>query len=165
MATNIGTWCDDCHGYVHAPWCPAYEPKLTEEEAQLVIGAIPLQALPNNKPAPPAAGVTLNRSEVGWQVEQLPIHGCHIVDNTGRLIAADVYDEAMAHQIVTEHNQHQQLVAALRQVRAMFFEDARSGANVVDGKLVIADDDLHPWIPGARAPRAIAIIDAALNET
>jgi hypothetical protein len=61
-------------------------------------------------------------------------------------------------------NERERLREALRQVRAMFFEDARSGANVVDGKLVIADDDLHPWIPGARAPRAIAIIDAALNE-
>lgn len=54
------------------------------------------------------------------------------------------------------------LYEALQKVRAMFFEDARSGANVVDGKLEFVDDNLHPWIPGARAPHAITLIDAAL---
>lgn len=99
-------WCDDCHGYTHAPWCPAYipersvteiraaydswrafrcasdnmqvfeyqneqmhrdigvllrvletleQPTLTEPESQLVIGAMPLQGLPNAAtPEPPA---------------------------------------------------------------------------------------------------------------
>lgn len=62
-------------------------------------------------------------------------------------------------------NRYERLKSALEQVRAMFFEDARAGANVVDGKLEFADNDLHPWIPGARAPKAIAIIDDALEAT
>lgn len=24
-ASDLMRWCDDCHGYIHAPWCPTYE--------------------------------------------------------------------------------------------------------------------------------------------
>lgn len=45
------------------------------------------------KPIRQVEGVRLSRGECYWQTERLPIHGCRIVDNTGRLIAADIYDE------------------------------------------------------------------------
>lgn len=60
MSEPNPAWCDDCHGYTHMPWCPAYravdeisdeeyraESQLTEAESQLVFGAMPLQGLPD----------------------------------------------------------------------------------------------------------------------
>lgn len=64
-----------------------------------------------------AEGMVLTRSQIGWQAERLPIHGCRIVDNTERLIAADVYDEELAEQIVSEHNAYSKLVEVLRETR------------------------------------------------
>lgn len=63
-------------------------------------------------------GVSLKHGQIGWQTERLPIHGCRIVDNTGRVVAADVYDEELAEQIVAEHNQHAALVAEWERLRA-----------------------------------------------
>jgi hypothetical protein len=54
-------WCDNCRGYTHMPYCSAYiEPvQLTEEDCQLIIGAIPLQALPSEpEPRCPHCGET-----------------------------------------------------------------------------------------------------------
>ena len=59
----------------------------------------------NDTPIRKVEGVLLSRGKTYWQTERLPIHGCRIVDNTGRLIAADVYDEEIAEQIVREHNE------------------------------------------------------------
>ena len=54
------------------------------------------------------------------------------------------------------------LYEALKELRARFFEDAQAGAYTDKGKLIPLDNDVHPWIPGAKAPDAIAAIDAAL---
>lgn len=82
-------------------------------------------------------GVTLTRSEIGWQVqvEQLPIYGCRIVDNTGRRIVASVYNEELAKQIVAEHNAHAALVAErdrLRLAMAMAADTAERASFVQD---------------------------------
>jgi hypothetical protein len=67
-----------------------------------------------------------------------------------------------AAQIVSNHNVVPKLVAALEAVEAAFFEDAKSGANVVRGKLIPLDSEQHPWIPGAKAWPVIEIVRAAL---
>jgi len=54
------------------------------------------------------------------------------------------------------------LYEALKELRARFFEDAQAGAYTHKGKLIPLDNEAHPWIPGAKAPDAIAAIDAAL---
>lgn len=96
--------CDNCHltyyqtsaAHVCAEWGKGETMKATTDT---------MNRHDNDKPIRKVEGVILTRSQCGWQVEKLPIHGCRIVDNTGRIVAADVYDEALAEQIVDEHNQ------------------------------------------------------------
>lgn len=33
------SWCDDCHGYTHMPWCPQYKAGETEKVSKAVSGA------------------------------------------------------------------------------------------------------------------------------
>lgn len=35
------SWCDDCHGYTHMPWCPAYREKKTTMENHVFEGYAP----------------------------------------------------------------------------------------------------------------------------
>lgn len=72
----------------------------------------------NDKPVREVEGVRLTRQQCGWQSEKLPVHGCRVVDNTGRLVAADVYDEEIAEQIVADHNNAADYQASLTRLTA-----------------------------------------------
>jgi len=93
---------------------------LTEEDKQLIIGAIPLQALPDEYAEQRAAQTVRDHSSTlkldagDWRVEPLPTHGWRVVDATGQEIVADVYRKEDAEQIVAEHNALPRLVEALQ---------------------------------------------------
>lgn len=102
-----------------------------------------------------------------WECYYIRGRGYLVRDERGCL--AEVRDEATAKIITDDHNEYAALVEqrdslaqALRDVRAKFFEHAQAGAYVEKGELIPLDNEQHPWIPGAEAPRAIEIIDNAL---
>lgn len=53
-----------------------------------------------------------------WQVERLPIHGWRILNENGSELVRDIYNEEIAKQVVSEHNQHAALVAERERLRA-----------------------------------------------
>lgn len=113
-------------------------------------------------------GVILKRGQLYWQAERLPIHGCRIVDNTGRIVAADVYDEELAEQIVAEHNQHAALVAERERLRAaiktaldkVFNDGKRKGWVEIQQSAI---DQLYAVIGELRCAGCQAVIDPEVD--
>ena len=84
-------WCDECHGYAHAPWCPSCKQPSHEQPASAKAG----------------------ESEQ-WFMVVSPIHGHNVTNGKGREIATGIYREEDAMQIVSDHNQHQHCATQLQ---------------------------------------------------
>jgi hypothetical protein len=56
-------------------------------------------------------------AEGEWRYEAIPIHGWRVLDVNGRTVAANIYREEDAAQIVSDHNSVITLLAALHDAR------------------------------------------------
>lgn len=137
-------WCDDCHGYTHMPYCPSYESGKEVSGGdkcafvhRLVSGSIRCGALRQHHSQYTGHRFTepesVNQHEpAAWGggdewMARTDYKGCWEIiakdaDGTIRTIVNRLGfyepEEQNARQIVTEHNQHQSLVAERERLRA-----------------------------------------------
>lgn len=128
----IGEWCDDCHSYVHAPWCPHY----SESSKEVIDRTMTTTHQPAARDG--GDGNEWEYTETRYGAEAKAGNFIIRLHWTG---LADIGDtRGTIQQIVTEHNQHQSLVAERERLRVALRRLS------ITGRGALPVDEYRDWV-------------------
>jgi hypothetical protein len=109
--TATTDYCDECKGRPHAPWCSEYKEPNTRRSGEMGHRTNHEQAATSHQPA--ARGGGEEWRTVDMTDTEFDSRPCWTIEQEGQPLLATAYSKEVAHQIITEHNAHQSLVAEI----------------------------------------------------